>query len=85
MTGMSQLSFFSRHHSTSDTSTVLACRFGREEFVLILTDENLDAAQKRANTLRDELSELTVMHAGNPLGKITISIGISSFPDPLAI
>lgn len=59
----------------------IACRFGGEEFVLIMTDANLDAAQKRADILRDELSQLTVMHAGNLLGKITISIGISGFPD----
>ena len=62
----------------------IACRFGGEEFILILTDANVDAAHKRADILRDELSQLTVSHAGNLLGKITISIGISAFPDHAA-
>jgi diguanylate cyclase (GGDEF)-like protein len=62
----------------------IACRFGGEEFVLILTDADVDAAHKRADILRDELSQLTVLHAGNVLGKISISIGISAFPDHAA-
>lgn len=62
----------------------IACRSGGEEFVLILTDASIETAHKRADILRDELSLLTVMHAGNLLGKISISIGISAFPDHAA-
>jgi diguanylate cyclase (GGDEF)-like protein len=30
--------------------------------------------------LREELKQLTVHHAGQLLGKITVSIGVSAFP-----
>jgi GGDEF domain-containing protein len=36
----------------------IACRFGGEEFVIILTSASVDAACKRAEKLREELKEL---------------------------
>jgi diguanylate cyclase (GGDEF)-like protein len=62
----------------------IACRFGGEEFVLILTGADVEAARKRADLLREEVSQLTVLHAGHILGKISFSIGISAFPDHAA-
>jgi len=58
----------------------IACRFGGEEFVLILTGAHLEAAHKRAELLCEEISQLTVLHAGHVLEKISFSIGISIFP-----
>lgn len=58
----------------------VACRFGGEEFVLILAGASVDAACKRAELLRQEFNQLTVQHAGQVLGRTTFSIGISAFP-----
>jgi diguanylate cyclase (GGDEF)-like protein len=58
----------------------VACRYGGEEFVLILAGASADDGSKRAELLRQELKQLTVQHAGQVLGRISISIGISAFP-----
>jgi diguanylate cyclase (GGDEF)-like protein len=58
----------------------VACRYGGEEFVLILAGATLDAATKRAEALREEIKHLTVQHAGQILGKVSFSIGLSAFP-----
>lgn len=58
----------------------VACRYGGEEFVLILAYSDVDGACKRAELLREELKQLTVQHAGQVLGRISCSIGVSAFP-----
>jgi diguanylate cyclase (GGDEF)-like protein/PAS domain S-box-containing protein len=58
----------------------VACRYGGEEFALILASAAVDAACKRIEILRQELKQLTVQHAGQMLGRVTFSIGIASYP-----
>jgi diguanylate cyclase (GGDEF)-like protein len=58
----------------------VACRFGGEEFSLILTGATREAAQKRAELLREEVKRLSVTHAGQLLGKITLSLGVAAYP-----
>jgi diguanylate cyclase (GGDEF)-like protein len=57
------------------------CRYGGEEFVLILPTANLEAAQARAEALRLKMRELTILHQGKSMGMITISAGVAVFPD----
>jgi diguanylate cyclase (GGDEF)-like protein/PAS domain S-box-containing protein len=57
-----------------------ACRYGGEEFAVILSGASLEAAQRRAELLRKDLKHLTVQHAGQVLGSVTFSIGIATFP-----
>jgi diguanylate cyclase (GGDEF)-like protein len=59
----------------------IACRFGGEEFIFILPDASLDNTRKRAQSLRKAVKQLDVYHRGNLLDKITLSIGVASFPD----
>lgn len=59
----------------------LACRYGGEEFVLILPEASLDVTQKRAEQIRQGVSQLQVSHRGRVLGLITVSLGIAMFPE----
>jgi diguanylate cyclase (GGDEF)-like protein len=58
----------------------VACRFGGEEFALILTGAPLEAARKRAEILCEEVRQLSALHAGQVLGKISLSVGVSAYP-----
>jgi diguanylate cyclase (GGDEF)-like protein/PAS domain S-box-containing protein len=59
----------------------IACRYGGEEFALVLTDSTLDGAVKRAEILRQQIKQLSVEYAGQLLGAISVSMGVALFPD----
>ncbi|HUL93716.1 MAG TPA: diguanylate cyclase [Burkholderiales bacterium] len=59
----------------------IACRYGGEEFALILPETGAEAAARRAEDIRVAISALEVSHGGKPLGKIAASFGIALFPD----
>ena len=59
----------------------ICCRYGGEEFAIILSDSSSLNAVVRANALRTEVKRLNLSHGGQSLGPITISIGLSSFPE----
>ncbi len=58
----------------------VACRYGGEEFAVILSGGTLEAAVKRAELLREDLKRLTVEHAGQILERVTLSIGVAAYP-----
>ncbi len=58
----------------------IACRYGGEEFTLILPGADLDSARTRAEQLRERAGELHIEYRRQPLGKISISIGVATFP-----
>jgi diguanylate cyclase (GGDEF)-like protein len=59
----------------------IACRYGGEEFAVVLTDTNLAGAMQRAEILRQQVKQLSVEYAGQLLGTISISMGVALFPD----
>lgn len=59
----------------------IACRYGGEEFALILPEIDAKSALTRANELRAQLSQLHLFHHSRPLPGVTASIGIACFPD----
>ena len=59
----------------------IACRYGGEEFALVLTDSNLAGALQRAEILRQQVKQLSVEYAGQLLGTVSVSIGVALFPD----
>jgi diguanylate cyclase (GGDEF)-like protein len=59
----------------------VACRYGGEEFVLVLPDAALEHAARRAEQLRLAVKQMRVAHHELSLGPITVSIGVSAFPE----
>jgi len=59
----------------------IACRYGGEEFLLILPDASLEDTRTRAEALREAVATLSVSHRGQALGSVTISLGIAAFPE----
>jgi len=57
------------------------CRFGGEEFVVILPTADVEASRARAERLRSKLRELAILYQGKSLGMITISVGVAVFPE----
>jgi diguanylate cyclase (GGDEF)-like protein/PAS domain S-box-containing protein len=58
----------------------IGCRYGGEEFLLILPDASLEATQQRAELLQQEAKGLGVRVAGRSLGGITLSLGVAVYP-----
>jgi diguanylate cyclase (GGDEF)-like protein len=56
------------------------CRFGGEEFIVILPVADLKTTQARAERIRSKLREMTVIHLGRSLGMVTVSIGVAEVP-----
>lgn len=75
---LSELGLFLREHIRGGD---IACRYGGEEFVLILPEASLEIARQRAELLRQEIKHLHVQYEGQPLGTITMSLGVAAFPE----
>ncbi len=59
----------------------VACRYGGDEFMLILPQASLQDTMKRAKSLCEGLRQLFINHGGLRLGGITVSMGVAAFPD----
>jgi diguanylate cyclase (GGDEF)-like protein len=58
----------------------IACRYGDEEFLLILAEASLEAGYERAVKLKEQVANLQVRYRGETLRRITVSIGVAAFP-----
>ena len=58
----------------------IACRYGGEEFVVILPEAAPDMARRRAEDLWEGMRALQVNHRGELLRGCTASFGVASFP-----
>ncbi|HEY7601318.1 MAG TPA: diguanylate cyclase [Methylomirabilota bacterium] len=59
----------------------VACRYGGEEFVLILPEASLPDARRRAEEIQDAIRGLRVTHGGRPLEGVRCSMGVAAFPE----
>jgi diguanylate cyclase (GGDEF)-like protein len=59
----------------------LACRYGGDEFALVLPKAPLSITRQRAEELRNEFKHLNVRYGNHVLGTFSLSLGISTFPD----
>jgi diguanylate cyclase (GGDEF)-like protein len=58
----------------------ISCRYGGEEFIVIMPEVDLDAALERAQILHEEVSHIHLRYGSAALTQITISIGLAVFP-----
>ncbi|MBY0501968.1 MAG: diguanylate cyclase [Alphaproteobacteria bacterium] len=58
----------------------IACRFGGEEFILILPETTLQIASQRAEELRETVTTLDVISEGKTIQNLSISLGIATYP-----
>lgn len=57
------------------------CRFGGEEFVVMLPNVGLPDAAARAEELREKIEALTIRYADGHLPRVTVSAGVAAFPE----
>ena len=59
----------------------IACRYGGEEFLIILPESSPEDTLKRAEALREEIKKMEMVFQGQILGSITMSMGIATYPE----
>ena len=58
----------------------IACRYGGEEFAIILADATSESARRKAEDIRAAVKRLKLSHGGKPIGDVTVSLGVALFP-----
>ena len=58
----------------------IACRYGGEEFLLVLPGTKLDFAIKRAEEIRQKCAD-TILQQGENVLNVTMSFGVATYPD----
>ena len=66
-----------RHTRVED----VACRYGGEEFLLVLPACAVDDAYSKAEAIREAIAQLHVFSRGTALPRITASLGIACYPE----
>ena len=57
------------------------CRFGGEEFVILLPETSAEAACMRAEALRVAVETMVIRYGDHNLPRVTLSLGVASFPE----
>ncbi|MDX1377439.1 MAG: diguanylate cyclase [Anaerolineales bacterium] len=58
----------------------IACRYGGEEFILIMPNTSLEMAKQRADHIQEQAKILKIHHAGRSYDGATLSMGIAVYP-----
>jgi diguanylate cyclase (GGDEF)-like protein len=66
--------------SSSVRGEDLVCRYGGEEFMIMLPENDLETTCQRAEAIREKVSQLRVQYQGQVLEPISLSIGVGIFP-----
>src|SRR5437899_9558403 len=59
----------------------IACRYGGEEFTLILPEASLEVTRQRAERLREDAKQLNVEYLGQILPTVSLSQGVVAVPE----
>jgi diguanylate cyclase (GGDEF)-like protein len=62
----------------------VACRYGGEEFLIIMSDISLEASRQRAEALREVVRTVNLNYKGQSLANITLSLGVAALTDSTA-
>jgi diguanylate cyclase (GGDEF)-like protein/PAS domain S-box-containing protein len=62
-------------------ATDICCRYGGEEFAIILPESSSQDAAVRAEVLCSEVKGLRLQYKNQPLGTLTLSVGVAAFPE----
>jgi diguanylate cyclase (GGDEF)-like protein len=62
-------------------STDICCRYGGEEFAILLPESSARDAIRRADELRSQVKALRLQYKKQSLGTLTISVGVAAFPE----
>jgi diguanylate cyclase (GGDEF)-like protein/PAS domain S-box-containing protein len=62
-------------------ATDICCRYGGEEFAIILPESTSRHAALRADALSAEVKSLRMNYKKQPLGQLTLSVGVAAFPE----
>jgi len=62
-------------------ATDICCRYGGEEFAIILPESSSQDAARRADALRAEVKRLRLQYKKQTLGPLTLSAGVAAFPE----
>lgn len=71
---------FSQVLSNAVREEDISCRYGGEEFTLVLNEIDIEVVVKRAEALLEETRRLGLQLHNQSLGQITVSLGIAMFP-----
>ncbi len=70
------------HTITGEISTEdIACRYGGEEFLLVMPGASLETTRERAENVRQAVKALEVKYQDRFFKSTTISLGVATFPD----
>jgi diguanylate cyclase (GGDEF)-like protein len=59
----------------------IACRYGGEEFALVLPDSNIASTLRRVEEICVRIRSLDLRHGGQLLGLVTMSAGAATAPE----
>jgi diguanylate cyclase (GGDEF)-like protein len=59
----------------------IVCRYGGEEFVVVMPGATSEAARDKANQLCEAVRKVPIIHREQDLGALTVSVGVASWPD----
>ncbi|RPJ18421.1 MAG: GGDEF domain-containing protein, partial [Chloroflexi bacterium] len=62
-------------------SSDVICRYGGEEFIIILPEASQDITLMRAERMRENAGHLHLQYEGQTLKAVTLSLGVAIFPD----
>ena len=58
----------------------IVCRYGGEEFLIIMPKTALETASERAENIRASTGTIVIEHGGQRLPMVTISLGVATLP-----
>ena len=73
-----QLGHFLKEHTRGGD---ISCRYGGEEFILILPEASLEQTRLCAERYLQEFRALPMQHNGQMMASPTLSLGVAAYPD----